>query len=106
VLKVAPLLLGMLLLELATMSRLSATYDEWAHVGYGKSVLDRRAAGPATRKMAITLLNYLPLHGVVVNVNALVGVVGPAERYRWLREGFRPVAHVGYAWLVYDVERR
>jgi hypothetical protein len=43
---------------------------------------------------------------VVVNVNALVGVVGPRETYRWLRDGFRPVDHVAYAWLVFEVPRR
>jgi 4-amino-4-deoxy-L-arabinose transferase-like glycosyltransferase len=40
---------------------------------------------------------------VVVNVNSLVGVSGSADRYRWLREGFEPVAHVCHAWLVYEV---
>ena len=37
-----------------------------------------------------------------VGANQLVGVFGPA-RYRWLRENFAPVAHIGYSHLVFHV---
>lgn len=40
---------------------------------------------------------------VLVSVNHLVGVFGPPDRYRWLREQYKPVAHVGYEYLLYEV---
>jgi hypothetical protein len=39
---------------------------------------------------------------VLVGANRLVGVYEP-ERYRWLRENFRPVDHVGYSYLLFEV---
>jgi hypothetical protein len=39
---------------------------------------------------------------VVVGANQLVGVFGPG-RFRWLREYFAPVAHIGYSHLVFYV---
>jgi hypothetical protein len=39
---------------------------------------------------------------VVVGANQLVGVFGP-ERFRWLRENFEPIAHIGYSHLVFHV---
>jgi len=39
---------------------------------------------------------------VIVSANELVGVWGP-ERFRWLRENFRPVGHVAYSWLIFEV---
>lgn len=39
---------------------------------------------------------------ILVGVNDLVGLFDP-ERYRWLREGHRPVDHVAYAHLLYYV---
>lgn len=39
---------------------------------------------------------------VVVGANQLVGVFGPG-RYRWLRENFAPIAHIGYSHLVFHV---
>jgi 4-amino-4-deoxy-L-arabinose transferase-like glycosyltransferase len=39
---------------------------------------------------------------IVVGVSKLTGVFNP-PRYRWLRENFRPVDHVAYAYLVFDV---
>jgi hypothetical protein len=39
---------------------------------------------------------------VLVGANKLVGVYEP-ERYRWLRENFRPVDHVGYSYLLFQV---
>ena len=42
---------------------------------------------------------------VVVGANDLVGIFDE-ERYRWLREeGFRPVRHVAYSYLLFYVER-
>jgi hypothetical protein len=40
---------------------------------------------------------------VVVGVNRLTGVLGDPETFRWLREGFMPVAHLDYTYLIYDV---
>lgn len=39
---------------------------------------------------------------IVVGANALVGIFD-AEKYRWLRENFEPVGHVGYSHLLYRV---
>jgi hypothetical protein len=39
---------------------------------------------------------------VLVGANRLVGVYEP-ERYRWLRENFTPVGHVGYSYLLFEV---
>jgi predicted membrane-bound mannosyltransferase len=48
-------------------------------------------------------VRLLHLGKVMVNVNALVGVEGSAETYRWLRDGFKPVDRIGYSLLIYDV---
>src|SRR3972149_56692 len=39
---------------------------------------------------------------ILVGANKLVGVYEP-ERYRWLRENFRPERHVGYSYLLFRV---
>jgi hypothetical protein len=39
---------------------------------------------------------------ILVGANKLVGVYEP-ERYRWLRENFRPERHVGYSYLLFSV---
>lgn len=39
---------------------------------------------------------------ILVGANKLVGVYEP-ERYRWLREHFRPDRHVGYSYLLFRV---
>jgi hypothetical protein len=39
---------------------------------------------------------------IVVNVNRLVGVYKP-KRYRWLRNNHKPVDHIAYSYLVYDI---
>jgi hypothetical protein len=39
---------------------------------------------------------------VLVYANDLVGIRDP-ERYRWLRESFQPVAHIGYSTLLFHV---
>jgi hypothetical protein len=45
----------------------------------------------------------LPQPGLLlVGANKLVGVYEP-ERYRWLRENFTPVGHVGYSYLLFRV---
>ena len=41
---------------------------------------------------------------ILVGANKLVGVYEP-ERYRWLRENFDPVDHVGYSYLLFRVDR-
>lgn len=44
-----------------------------------------------------------PLAGrIVVGVNRLVGIFEP-ERYRWLRDNFKPIDHIAYSYLVYDI---
>jgi len=39
---------------------------------------------------------------IVVGANALVGILEP-EKYRWLRENFRPAAHIGYSHLLFRI---
>jgi hypothetical protein len=39
---------------------------------------------------------------ILVGANKLVGVYEP-QRYRWLRENFEPVDHVGYSYLLFHV---
>jgi hypothetical protein len=39
---------------------------------------------------------------LLVGANKLVGVYEP-ERYRWLRENFVPVGHIGYSYLLFRV---
>ena len=39
---------------------------------------------------------------ILVGANQLVGVVHPGK-YRWLREYFRPVGHVGYSHLLFRI---
>lgn len=44
-----------------------------------------------------------PVSGkIVVNVNALTGVMEPPEKYAWLRL-YEPVGHVAYSYLVFNV---
>jgi hypothetical protein len=40
---------------------------------------------------------------ILVRVNALIGVIGDPNKFRWLREHFTPVDHVGHATLVYRI---
>jgi len=45
----------------------------------------------------------LPQPGLLlVGANKLVGVYEP-ERYRWLRENFTPIGHIGYSYLLFRV---
>jgi hypothetical protein len=39
---------------------------------------------------------------IVVGANALVGIFDP-EKYRWLRENFHPVGHIGYSHLLFRI---
>jgi hypothetical protein len=41
---------------------------------------------------------------ILVNVNNFVGIYHP-HRYRWLREKYKPVGHVAYAYLLFDLSR-
>ncbi len=42
---------------------------------------------------------------VIVRVNHLVGISDPknSEKYKWLRDNFKPVDHVAYSYLVYEI---
>ncbi|OGW79351.1 MAG: hypothetical protein A3G33_03150 [Omnitrophica bacterium RIFCSPLOWO2_12_FULL_44_17] len=45
-----------------------------------------------------------PIAGrVIVTINDLTGVNEDPNKYRWLRENFKPVDHVAYSYLVYQV---
>jgi len=46
----------------------------------------------------------LPADRVVVSANRLQGIY-ERQRYRLLREEYRPVGHIGYNWLVFDLAR-
>ena len=39
---------------------------------------------------------------IVVGVNNLVGI-GHPHRYKWLRENYRPVGHIAYAYLIFEI---
>jgi hypothetical protein len=54
-------------------------------------------------EMELVVEPEMPQWGsLLVGANKLVGIYEP-ERYRWLREGFRPVGHVGYSYLLFRV---
>jgi 4-amino-4-deoxy-L-arabinose transferase-like glycosyltransferase len=58
------------------------------------------AAGPG----GVALVPASPVRGrVLVNVNSLVGVTAPREQFAWLRDRHRPVGHIGYSWLIYEI---
>jgi hypothetical protein len=40
---------------------------------------------------------------ILVRANVLVGIVGDPERFRWLRDGFRPAGHIAHGILVYRI---
>jgi 4-amino-4-deoxy-L-arabinose transferase-like glycosyltransferase len=40
---------------------------------------------------------------IIVGANDLLGITSPPERYRWLREHFRPSGHVAYSYLVFEI---
>ena len=40
---------------------------------------------------------------VIVNVNRLSGLNYGPDEYKWLRENYEPIDHIGYSWLVYRV---
>ncbi len=45
-----------------------------------------------------------PVPGVVVvGVNALTGVLGGPDKFRWLRESMDPVDHLAYTYLIYEL---
>jgi len=43
---------------------------------------------------------------VVINVNELVGISSGPRKYRWIRSRYKPVAHIAYSWLVFEVPAR
>ena len=44
-----------------------------------------------------------PISGrIVVTANELVGIFKP-EKYKWLRDNFRPVGHIAYSYLIFNV---
>ncbi|MGH7342637.1 MAG: hypothetical protein ACREKH_19300, partial [Candidatus Rokuibacteriota bacterium] len=75
---------------------------DWAQ---SDEYLARYLAAPDRGPVAVN--PEAPVTGrVVVNVNALVGITAPREKYAWLRDRFEPVDHVAYAWLVYEIPGR
>jgi hypothetical protein len=59
--------------------------------------MDRRSGGGEARDVA------LPDSGlVVIRANDLVGIHRP-ERFKWLRDNYRPVGHVAYSYLVFKL---
>jgi hypothetical protein len=63
-------------------------------------------AGPKPRQVPPERL-FDPEHPkagvVVISANELVGITAPPERYSWFREKLKPVAHVAYSFLVFDI---
>lgn len=44
---------------------------------------------------------------LLVHTNALIGIAWASpKKYQWLRENFRPVEHVGYTHLIYDISEK
>lgn len=77
-----------------------------SNVDWGQNAHDLRRYLAANGGQPVSINPESPVAGrVIVNVNMLVGVLAPAERYRWLRE-LEPVDHIGYGMLVYNVPRR
>jgi len=65
------------------------------------SDIDRYRAAHPERPLVVAPRE--PASGwVLVAANDLVGIRDP-ERYRWLREGFAPVEHIGYSYLLFRV---
>jgi len=45
-----------------------------------------------------------PVSGeIIVSANNLVGITAPADKYLWLRQGYRPAGTIAYSWLLYQV---
>jgi len=66
---------------------------------YGLYLDDYRAAHPGT-----VFEPEEPATGtILVRINMLTGVTGDPERFRWLRESFRPTEHIAHGILVYRV---
>jgi hypothetical protein len=64
--------------------------------------IDRYRARHPDRPLVVDPLE--PTAGwVLVAANQLVGIHDP-DRYRWLRENFEPVDHVGYSYLLFHIE--
>jgi 4-amino-4-deoxy-L-arabinose transferase-like glycosyltransferase len=77
-----------------------------SNVDWGQNGHDLQRYLAANRDRPLAINPATPVDGrVIVNVNMLVGVLAPAEQFRWLRE-LEPVDHIGYGLLVYDVPRR
>ena len=63
--------------------------------------IDRYRAGHPERPLVVSPPE--PVAGwVLVAANDLVGIRDP-ERYRWLRESFAPIEHIGYSYLLFQV---
>ena len=69
----------------------------------GPLVLHRALPAPPPRAARWWSSPRAPQAGdILVGANQLVGVFHP-EKYRWLRENFRPVGHVGYSHLLFRI---
>lgn len=42
---------------------------------------------------------------LVVDTNYLVGVFGDEYKFSWLRDHFKPVGHINYAYLIYKIQK-
>jgi len=52
----------------------------------------------------IVVLPQKPTTGtVIVNVNGLVGITCEPRKYRWIRTQYKPVGHIAYSWLIFDI---
>jgi hypothetical protein len=66
----------------------------------GRDIERFRAENPG---LGVALNPEAPRAGyLLVSANRLVGLYDP-EEYRWLREGFAPVGHVGYSYILFHV---
>jgi len=42
---------------------------------------------------------------IIISSNDLLGITANPEKYRWLRENFKPVNHVAYSYLVFEIDK-
>ena len=53
----------------------------------------------------IKVMPMEPTDGIiVVNINSFVGACN-SNKYRWLREHYKPVGRVAYSWLIFDIPK-
>jgi hypothetical protein len=42
----------------------------------------------------------------IISINELVGINADPNKYRWVREKYNPIGHIGYGFLIFDFRKR